>query len=430
MSVESWEAREAHKVHQKSLTQGDPLMRLAAKLLAPVEVSSSASHQHEFNAGQLRTALDLPKQKTSGQLEIVYLPRGDDDPVFETCGYTLYDAREGKPRAAEYRLYFASQELQHNARPGDILIVIRADDGVGLRALILPLESDAGSAIAAMLKAEGVEIEDRFHEITAVIREADLGQLLQVTAEKVTVVDAASFLASADRELIARAITDGRLPSTRAMADEAVRIVRSLRSGKLAPDDQLQWSLEAETALFQHIEERVSQKRLDDLAAAGHIAFVDAVTLVMAQIQSRKSRRGQSLQNHFRAVLDTHRIPYGAQCHTERDEVPDFLVPGCQQYLDPAFPPAALRMVACKSIVRERWRQILEEADRIPEKFLLTLDSGLTDDTILKMRQSSLRVFLPDKLLRSHYADRAIANELANVAQLVENIALAATGGH
>lgn len=397
-------------------------MHLAAKLLAAVEVSASASHQHEFNAGQLRLALGLPKDRTSGELEIIYAGADVEDPAGESCGYTLYDAREGRPRSAEYRLYFNSTDLQSNATTGDILIVVRPDEGVDLKALILPQESETGKAVAAMLRAEGIEIEDRFREITTVVRATDLGALLLTTRKQINVPNAESFIASADRALIGNAIAVGNLPSTRAMADEAGRIVRSLHAGELAPDDQIHWSLEAETALFQHIEERVGQKWLDDLAAAGRISFSDAATLVMRQLQSRKSRRGQSLQNHFRSVLDAHAIRYGAQCRTERDERPDFLIPGCTQYSDPSFPDSALRMVACKSKVRERWRQILEEADRIPEKYLLTLDPALTDDTITKMVGSRLSVFLPQQVIRTQYAGRKIESDLATVTQLVEKL--------
>jgi hypothetical protein len=397
-------------------------MHLAAKLLAAVEVSASASHQHEFNAGLLRVALDLPKEKTSGELEIIYAGTDGEDPSGEMCGYTLYDSREGKPRSAEYRLYFNSTELQSNAAPGDILIIVRADDGTNLKALVLPQESGPGRAIAAMLRVEGIEIEDRFREITTVVRKMDLGELLLSTAKDETVLNASSFIAAADPALIARALAAGGLPSTRAMADEAGRIVRSLRAGELTPDDQIHLSLEAETALFQHIEERVGQKWLDDLAAAGRISFSDAATLVMRQLQSRKSRRGQSLQNHFRSVLDVHEIPYGAQCKTERGEKPDFIVPGCTQYADPSFADRSLRMVACKSKVRERWRQILEEADRIPEKYLLTLDPALTDDTVTKMLGTQLAVFLPRQVIDTHYTGRKIVPDLATVSKLVEKL--------
>jgi hypothetical protein len=395
-------------------------MHLAAKLLAKVEVSESSSHQHEFNAGLLRVALELPKEKTSGKLDITYVHLGDEEPTGESCTYTMYDSREGKPRAAEYRLYFDSRDLQGNSRPGDILIVVRPDDGLDLRALILPQESETGRVIASMLRAEGIEIDNRFAEIVTVIRKADLGALLSTTTERVDVPDADSFITIADRALIDLAIATGSLPPTKAMADEAGRIVRTLRQGDLTPDDQLQWSLEAETALFQHIEQRLGQKEMDHLAAAGRVSFSDATTLVLKRLQSRKSRRGQSLQNHFRSILEAHRIPYGAQCRTERDERPDFLIPGCSQYSNQAFPDGALRMVACKSIVRERWRQILEEADRIPDKYLLTVDPDLTDDTVAKMLGTRLSVFLPERLLRAHYEGRTIEPDLGNVARLVD----------
>ena len=167
------------------------------------------------------------------------------------------------------------------------------------------------------------------------------------------------------------------------------------------------------------MEARIGQRSLDALSAAGRISFADATLLVMSQLQSRKSRRGQSLQNHFSAVLDTRRIPYGPQCRTEGKETPDFIVPGCSQYSDPRFPSGSLRMVACKSTLKERWRQILREAERIPEKYVLTLDASLTDDGVVQMMASGLRLFLPEPVIRANFVGRKIEADLGNVANLV-----------
>jgi hypothetical protein len=76
-------------------------------------------------------------------------------------------------------------------------------------------------------------------------------------------------------------------------------------------------------------------------------------------------------------------------------------------------------MVACKSTVRERWAQILPEADRISTKFLLTVDTRLTAATIGDMAARSLLPFLPKVVIETHYADHPAAHRLGTVEGLL-----------
>jgi hypothetical protein len=79
-------------------------------------------------------------------------------------------------------------------------------------------------------------------------------------------------------------------------------------------------------------------------------------------------------------------------------------------------------MVACKSTVKERWRQVLNEATRIDEKYFLTLDSALSDDTIKSMNSSRIRPFLPRSVLDTYYATRPTRSQLWTVAELVAEL--------
>ena len=85
-------------------------------------------------------------------------------------------------------------------------------------------------------------------------------------------------------------------------------------------------------------------------------------------------------------------------------------------------------MVACKSTLKERWRQVLREASRISEKYVLTLDTSLTDDTVAQMVASGLRVFLPERLIRPKFAGRSAEKQLDNIASLVDRLHAAAAG--
>ena len=77
-------------------------------------------------------------------------------------------------------------------------------------------------------------------------------------------------------------------------------------------------------------------------------------------------------------------------------------------------------MVACKSTIKDRWRQVLPEAARIPRKYLLTLDTELTDGGIEAMTAAELRVFLPEQIISASYSGRLAVRHLGTVAKLVE----------
>jgi hypothetical protein len=397
-------------------------VRIAAKRLSLVEVSEEASNQHEFNAGLLRTSLGLPANKVTGEIEFTYVGGQQAEPAGESCAYSLYQSRAGKPRSPEYRLYFASSQLQSLARVGDILIVIRSDDSYRLKGLIVSADSLLGNTLSSILSAEGTELDHRFRQIKAAIKSTELAHLLAEVAEPLESMASADLVQFADAEFLRRVIEDGKLPDTKAMAEQAALVVLRARVCGIDPDDELDALLTAETGLFRYLEQEIGQKALDSLAGGGRLEFDAAVDLVMSQLQSRKSRRGHSLQNHFGAILARHGIPYSSPCETENGETPDFMIPGCAQYHDSLFPPDRLRMVACKSTIKERWGQILKEAEKIPDKYVLTLDAKLTDDLVSRMVLSRLVVFLPRRIRDAAYTGRTALNQLGTVTDLLEQL--------
>jgi hypothetical protein len=387
-----------------------------------VEVSADASHQHEFNAGLLRTSLGFPEQKVTGNIEFTYVTSMKAEPIGESCSYSVYNARAGKPRAAEYRLYFASTELQATATASDILILVRPDDGFDLKGLIVSSGSELGRTLTAILEDDGVELNKRFRQISAAIKTADLTHLLAEAAEPLESLNSLEFVRLADSDFLMRALQSGKLPGTKAMAAQATLIVRKAGLSGGDPDEELHSLLRVETTLFRYLEQEIGQSALDRIGSSGRIDFNQAVALVMSQLQSRKSRRGHSLQHHFADILTRYHISFSPQCETEHGETPDFVIPGCKEYRDAAFPADRLRMVACKSTLKERWGQILKEAQRIPKKYVLTLDTGLTDDVIDRITKNQLVLFLPKPLLVEAYGGRSAAGWLRTVAELLSQL--------
>jgi hypothetical protein len=59
-------------------------------------------------------------------------------------------------------------------------------------------------------------------------------------------------------------------------------------------------------------------------------------------------------------------------------------------------------MLAAKTTARDRWRQILNEADRIGTKHLLTLQEGVSETQYAEMRTANVKLVVPAPLLSKY----------------------------
>ena len=59
-------------------------------------------------------------------------------------------------------------------------------------------------------------------------------------------------------------------------------------------------------------------------------------------------------------------------------------------------------MLGAKSTLKDRWRQVLSEAERIEHKHLLTLEPGISENQTDEMRAKHLQLVIP-RALHSTY---------------------------
>ena len=109
----------------------------------------------------------------------------------------------------------------------------------------------------------------------------------------------------------------------------------------------------------------------------------------------RKSRAGLSLENHISALFDANKIQYSHTPVTENRLKPDFLFPNIECYKNPDFPREYLSMLGAKSTCKDRWRQVLAEADRIEKKHLLTLEAAISTYQTDEMQDKHLQLVVP-----------------------------------
>jgi hypothetical protein len=84
--------------------------------------------------------------------------------------------------------------------------------------------------------------------------------------------------------------------------------------------------------------------------------------------------------------------------HTEGLRKPDFVFPDAERYWEESWPDERLRMLGVKATVKDRWRQILNEARRIETKHLLTLQEGVSENQFSEMRDEGVVLVVPAPL--------------------------------
>lgn len=173
-------------------------------------------------------------------------------------------------------------------------------------------------------------------------------------------------------------------PPGRELTEEAAR--RAPAAGRTA-DERLVERYRCEFGLFKVVETAHTLP----LISAGFRTVDEFLAVAQTVANRRKSRAGRSLELHLAKVFDEERVRYEAGRMTEGNRKPDFVFPSIAAYHDGQF----TRMLGVKTSVKERWRQVLDEAARIPEKHLFTLSEGVSPDQFSQMREAHLQLVVP-----------------------------------
>lgn len=197
-------------------------------------------------------------------------------------------------------------------------------------------------------------------------------------------------------------------PSSEEMSEAARtienRVYNHIEYIKTNPDRKLiEWT-NMEYTLFRAIE----RERYGDRIARGFEsvdAFISTANMVLNR---RKSRAGKSLEHHLAAIFDGNGIQYASQAITEGNKKPDFLFPSQSAYHDIGFPSNKLVSLAAKTTCKDRWRQIINEADRLRDKpkYLCTLQQGISPAQLDEMQNEQVVLVVPKQYISSYPADK------------------------
>lgn len=186
---------------------------------------------------------------------------------------------------------------------------------------------------------------------------------------------------------------------------EIVRMSVELRPlSNRSADDRLVLRRDCEFEIFLSVEEALETPRI----RAGFESVTEFVAHAQGILQRRKARSGRSLELQMREVLVEadfeEGVDFDHQPESEAGKRPDFLFPSEAAYKDPTIDPSRLRMLATKTTCKDRWRQVINEADRIRTKHLLTLQEGVSANQFAEMQQAGIQLVVPASLVSKYPA--------------------------
>lgn len=341
----------------------------------------------------------------------------DDAPAVADLETTWYDARRNNPnRSAEWRLYYKDCEPIRMARPGDLMCFGMLRDN---RLLIIIAQHDS-TAEAQAKWLFGIDDEQegafRFHDNTERELDAFGAQIFEALGINVEVRDD-TYLP----EMIGR--WGYRFPSNEEFAAFSQSSLTDVDPTHDDPDDVVIEYYDRSYLLFKLYERAVIQHDYDAAPfVSDGIIDVDSFTSFYTSVRNRRmSRAGKVLEIHIAHILDARGIEYEAQAKTENGKKPDFLFPSQAAYEDPTFPETQLRMLASKTSIKDRFRQVADEANRIRDKHLFTLTPGdVTHPKLAQLDELHIHLVMP-KVVKESYDD-LIQGETMTFSRFIEEI--------
>ncbi len=342
------------------------------KFLSANETGATGSHQAGFYIHREAYWLFMPAPGKKGENDYRDVEIHWPDGMVTESKFRWY----GKGTRSEYRLTQGFHFLNED-NTGDLLILVRLEEGI-FRGFLLSSEdniesflqelslnpSDSGVAYAVQngeIQLPGLQTDSDFERS---LLEA-LGQHLATGAPFPT----ADRLASLARE----------------------QCELYFRTDSLSLDEKLLRWIDMEYRIFRWLEVRKYQEHLH----RGFSTLEDMIQLSLTILNRRKSRAGYGLELHLAALFQSAGLAFASQAKTEGNKKPDFIFPSADDYANPNFPASRLTFLGVKTTCKDRWRQILSEADRISSKHLFTLQQGISRSQLSEMREAGVQLVIP-----------------------------------
>lgn len=346
------------------------------KYITANDVGATGGHQSGFHIHKSAWSLFFDTEGTKGENKDKFITiKWQND--FETDSRFIY---YGVGTRNEYRLtrFGRGFPFLQDENIGDLLIISKISDDY-YNAYILQTDEDIEEFLTALN-----------------ISNADINGIVPKQFETTS----EDMLLSCFRNFIQSLEVD--FPPTIEIANNARECYNGAyqitdRIIKQNPDKQILGWLDAEFQLFKTLEiDRYSEKIKTPFESVENL-----IETANSILNRRKSRAGKSLEHHLAQIFNTFTLNYSAQATTEGKKKPDFIFPNEESYKNLDFSEDKLIMLASKTTCKDRWRQILNEADRIKTKHLFTLQQGISTNQLKEMYKYEVCLVVPKPYLTS-----------------------------
>lgn len=389
---------------------------VAVKTLTRVDITPK-SHQHEFGTTrEMRQFMGIPPGNEHWHLptRFIYLD-DDDDPVMEDGFLTYYDTRfYQEDRGPEYRCYYRSCQVTQLAEEGDLMVVAKRRGGEGMLVIVAARESSAAGQLEWLFGFTR-DVHPGFSVRTELEQEQDrIGFAATFILESIGVEVESNPRQTFLDEMLQR--FGPTFPPTKVFSAFARSTLQHLNPLD-DPDAVLMAWMEREEILFRTLEKHI----VGDWLQRSFTGEVEDFMKQSLSIQNRrKSRAGSALEDHLATLFSARGIEFTKQGRTENNAKPDFLFPNQNAYQAMGFPGDLLTMLGVKTTCKDRWRQVLSEAQRIPGKHLLTLESAISSNQTDEMSAWNLQLIVPVSLQGSYtWAQRQWLWSVGDFTQMV-----------
>lgn len=158
------------------------------------------------------------------------------------------------------------------------------------------------------------------------------------------------------------------------------------------------------TAVEYNLFRAVEHARYGEKITKGFNDVESFIEMANQVLNRRKSRAGKSLEHHLSTLFKGNNLEFTAQAVTEGNKRPDFIFPSEKAYHDMTFSTDKLISLAAKTTCKDRWRQVLNEADRLrtKRKFLCTLQQGISSPQLKEMKDENVVLVVPAEYISKY----------------------------
>ncbi|MRX39226.1 restriction endonuclease [Flavobacterium sp. LC2016-23] len=375
---------------------------IGAKRLSEVEVDPKVSNQHEFNGiSGFRSMLGTERSKH--ECVFIYLTDNEETILREEGFLSWYNARKDTPnRSAEYRLYYSATQVMESANAGDFLLIGLTHDNK-LAVVVAPKGTTAEQQLLWLFEIE--EIGNKF-----IFRDISSNDIKLNFAGKYILNSLGFEIDETEPDFLDLILNKfgNKFPSTSDFSEFARSTVGNV-SPIEEPDQTLIAWLEREEMLFKTLEKHIVSKKLEQGFGENRIDVDDFISFSLSVQNRRKSRAGFAFENHLASIFKFQEINFSKGAKTERNNKPDFLFPSITNYHNPDFPVELLTMLGVKTTAKDRWRQVLSEAERITsQKHLITLEPAISVNQTDEMLAQNLQLVIPQSLKETYTASQQL----------------------